>query len=117
MVIRIRSELCNGCGTCVKNCPCDVIRMDENKESLHQISRRLYVMWTLCNRSSNKGNTHNARKIRTSNPELEISRELRRKLKKSDVLPINSNYRGLRHYQYAQHFSIRYIFSKVFIAS
>ena len=28
-------DLCNGCGTCVITCPCDVFRMDkENKKTL-----------------------------------------------------------------------------------
>jgi len=34
---RIDSELCNGCGICVKSCPVDVIRMDrESKKAVIQ---------------------------------------------------------------------------------
>ena len=29
---RIDHELCTGCGICVKSCPMDVIRMDEEKK-------------------------------------------------------------------------------------
>ena len=29
---KIDSELCNGCGICVKSCPMDVFRLDEEKK-------------------------------------------------------------------------------------
>jgi len=35
MVVKIYSELCNGCGTCVKSCPCDVIRIDEETKKAY----------------------------------------------------------------------------------
>ena len=32
MTVKINSELCNGCGTCINSCTMDVIRMDEKSK-------------------------------------------------------------------------------------
>jgi Fe-S-cluster-containing dehydrogenase component len=47
-VIRIREELCTGCGACAKACPWDAIRMAPRKESTAASSADVAVKCDLC---------------------------------------------------------------------
>ena len=50
MGIKINNKLCNGCGECVKSCPCDVYRIDKNtKKAVIKYPEDCMLCWLCLN--------------------------------------------------------------------